>query len=338
MSDFVFEYPQILSLFWAVPCVFFLLFWKRKQEKASSLRFCDENMQPKLIPHTSSVWWGVRTSLVLLAVSSMIIAAARPKFGIYFQEVTQRGADIFVLLDSSRSMLAEDVAPNRLIRAKSDILDLIEKVKGDRIGLITFAGRPMMLVPLTNDIGFFRETLEKVDTDTAPAGGTSIGDAIRLALRSLPKDEGRDRVILLLTDGEDHESDPIAAARIAEQQGVKIYPIAIGDNKDGGRIPITDSSGKRSFLKFQGDEVRSKVDIDTLKEIASISKGAFLNDNSADFDLGKFYNDNLSQLQQSDLRTEKRKQHREQFQLFVAVAVCAMFLLTCGRLGRNLPN
>ena len=122
----------------------------------------------------------------MAGLALLVVAAARPRFGVYHEKVQQRGVDCFVLLDVSRSMLAEDVAPNRLERAKSDVLDLLKKLPGDRVGLIVFAGKPVLKVPLTTDDGFFREVLDEIDTRSAPRGGTLIGDAIRKALDSLP--------------------------------------------------------------------------------------------------------------------------------------------------------
>ncbi len=159
----------------------------------------------------------VRGTLIVLGLALLIVAAARPRFGVYFEKVDQRGVDCFVLLDVSRSMLAEDVAPNRLERAKSDIRDLLKKLAGDRVGLIVFAGKPVLKVPLTTDDGFFRTVLDDVDTHSAPRGGTLIGDAIRKALDAMPPRGDRDQVIVLLTDGEDQESYPIEAAKQAAE-------------------------------------------------------------------------------------------------------------------------
>ena len=275
----------------------------------------------RLVPQTGILRWSVRCFCLIFALVCIIIASAGPKFGVYFEDQQLQGADIFVLLDVSRSMLAEDVPPNRLLRAKTDIRDFVGQVAGDRVGLIAFAGRAVMLAPLTNDRGFLLEVLENVDTDTAPRSGTAIGHAIRHAIRTFPNAINRDRAILLITDGEDHESSPIEAAQEAAALGIKIYTVGIGDPNEGGRIPIANEFGARSYLKYQDKEVWSIVDSKTLREIAATTGGVYIPGQASSFDLGKMYVDHLAGLKHGAYQTEKRRQHYDRFQLFIVLSL-----------------
>jgi len=155
----------------------------------------------------------LRGGAVLLGLAALILASARPRFGVYYDRVVQRGVDLFVLIDVSRSMLAEDVKPNRIERAKADVRDLLTRLAGDRVGLIAFAGKAVVKVPLTTDQGFFRMALDELGPGSAPRGGSLIGDAIRKAMEAMEPRQDRDQILVLITDGEDHDSFPAEAAR-----------------------------------------------------------------------------------------------------------------------------
>ncbi|MEO8498506.1 MAG: VWA domain-containing protein, partial [Planctomycetota bacterium] len=256
----------------------------------------------------------------------LIFAAARPRWGVYFEDVQSRGVDMFVLLDVSRSMLAEDVAPNRLERAKSDIRDLLQYLQGDRVGLIAFAGAAVVQTPLTTDQGFFRLVLDDTDSDSAPRGGSLIGDAIRTALEAMEPRQDRDQVIVLITDGEDHDSFPTEAAKAAAERDVKVICVGLGDTEEGRRIPIRDEAGNLSYMKHDGQEVWSKMDEAVLKEIAVTTKGAYIPAKTTAYDLGKVYSDHLAGLTRGEINAEKRKRYRERFQLFVVLGLAALLL------------
>jgi len=319
----IFDNPQALLFLWTIPLVWFFLWFGQSRAKKLLPRFIGPTMWRALMPRQSRSRSLLRAALLTLTCVFLIMAAARPQFGVYFEEIRRIGADIFIVLDVSRSMLAEDVPPNRLTRAKSDIRDLLEQVVGDRVGLIVFAGKPRMLLPLTVDVSFFLEILDLVDTQSAPRGGTAIGDAIRMAVHSMPKEASRDRAILLITDGEDHESFPWEAAKEAATSGIKIFAVALGDSREGARIPIVDEYGNRTYQKYEGREIWSKVDTETLKQIAGITGGGFVPVQTAVFDLGKFYADYMAGLKHGEYSLEKRKVRREQFQLFLLLAIVA---------------
>lgn len=321
----MFDKPFYLLLIWLIPCIAALLYYGFRQRRRAAAIFLDAPMIERLMPQLDGFRVFRRSFVLLAGLALVCLAAAGPKFGIYFEDVSRKGADIFVLLDVSRSMLAEDAAPNRLQRAKSDIKDLLQRVVGDRVGLIVFAGKPVNRVPLTTDHGFYNEILDHVDTNSAPLGGTAIGDAIRKALDSMQSEADRDQVIVLITDGEDQESMPLEAAKAAAARNVRILAIGLGDTIEGARIPINDAAGNKTYLKHDGHEVWSKVDEETLRQIAQISGGVYVPAGTSAFDLGQIYTDLLSRLQGGEYQLEQRERHRQQYQVFLALAV--LFLL-----------
>ncbi|MEO1981415.1 MAG: VWA domain-containing protein, partial [Fuerstiella sp.] len=289
-------------------------------------RFVEQPMVERLLPafDTTRVW--LKAILVMTAVTLLIVAIARPRFGFDLKEISSRGVDLFVLLDVSRSMLAEDVKPNRLERAKSDILDLLQKLEGDRVGLIVFAGAPVVQVPLTTDQGFFKIALEDVDSDSAPRGGTLIGDAIRKALASMETRSDRDQAIVLITDGGDQDSFPAEAAKQAAERNVRIITVGLGDVAEGARIPQRAESGGLTFVQHEGQEVWSKMDESLLEQMATTTQGAYVPAQTLRYDLGQIYDDQLARLTQGDISTEQRKRYREQFQMFAIPAFLLLLL------------
>ena len=322
----MFEKPSYLLFLWLIPLLAVLLRYAFKRKRTTAERFLEPNMVERLFPRLIRSRAVFRGSVLLLSTALLFFAVAGPRFGVSFEEVHRSGADVFVLLDVSRSMLAEDVPPNRLQRAKSDIEDLLHRLGGDRIGLIVFAGKPIVKVPLTTDRGFFLDVLKSVDPNSAPRGGTAIGDAIRNALDAMPTEAERDQVIVLITDGDDQDSMPLDAARDAAARSIRILCIGLGDPANGGRIPIWDEAGNKTFLKHEGREVWSKVDEQALREIAAITGGLYVPASAKTFDLGQIYETKLGRRQGSEFQVERRQRYREQFQVFLAVAVTLLFV------------
>jgi Ca-activated chloride channel family protein len=324
--DKVFERPICFLLLWFVPLLALLLRYAYKKKKQTALMFFDPSMADRLMPTLDAGRFFRKSSLLLLALVFSILAAAGPRFGTYYEEVSQSGVDVFILLDVSQSMLAEDIAPNRLTRAKSDIQDLLNSIAGDRVGLIVFAGKPIIKVPLTTDHGFFLQILRSVDTHSAPRGGTAIGDAIRLALRVMPPEAGREQAILLITDGEDQESMPLEAAKDTAERQIRILTLGLGNPAEGGRIPLRNSSGQLTYLKHEGQEVWSKLDESILREIARITEGAYIAAGTGTFNLGQIYADSIGKMQGNVSPTERRQRLRHQYQIFLATAVLCLLL------------
>lgn len=321
-----FENPTILLGLWILPLVGLLLFYAQRRRAGAARRFADPVMVARLMPALRGPRPWFKGILILAGLASLLVAGARPRFGVYFEKVTQRGLDLFVLLDVSRSMTAEDVAPNRLERAKSDIRDLLAKLVGDRVGLIAFAGKPVIMVPLTTDQGFFLSALEGVDIHSAPRGGSLIGDAIRKAMEAMPPERDRDHVVLLISDGEDQDSYAEDAAKQAAGQGIKIFTMGLGDSHEGARIPVRDASGRKTYLKYQGQEVWTKLNERALSQIALAAGGAYIPAGTRAYDLGQIYSEYLAGLARSEIQAEKRKRYAEQFQWFVCLGVGLLLL------------
>ncbi len=322
----IWEFPTFMFSLWLVPVVGAMLVFAHSKRKLTALEFADPSMVARLMPSIQSTRMWLKAILLMGALTCLIIAISRPRFGIFIDDVTSRGVDLFVLLDVSRSMLAEDVAPNRLERAKSDIVDLLERLEGDRVGLIAFAGAPVMQVPLTTDHGYFRLALRDVGPDSAPRGGSLIGDAIRKAIEQLDGKTDRDQAIVLITDGEDQDSFPKEAAKQAADRSIRIIAVGIGDPAEGARIPQRAADGSLKFLQHSGQEVWSKMDERMLKEIALTTSGAYVPAQTRAYDLGRIYNQTLSQMNQGEIRSEKRKRYREQYQWFAAIGISLLIV------------
>jgi Ca-activated chloride channel family protein len=320
------ENPSWLLLWWLLPAMAGVVLHARRRRKAAALQFADAGILGRLLPAASPVRDWLKTTAMLLASALLIAGLARPRWGANYEKIQARGVDLFVLLDVSRSMLAEDVSPNRLERAKSDIRDLMTHLAGDRVGLIVFAGAAIVKVPLTTDHAFFLTALDDVDPSSAPRGGSLIGDAIRKALESLPPRADRDQVLVVITDGEDHDSFPAEAARHAAERGVKIFTVGLGDAGSGHPIPIRDQSGNQSFVQQDGQEVLSKMDEKLLKEIALTTGGAYVPARTRAYDLGVVYRDHLSPLTRGEISAEKRKRHGERFQIFLLAGFVLLLL------------
>ncbi len=321
-----FESPQLLLVLWLLPVVAGLVVYARSKQIAAATQFVGSVMQGRLLPVLTATRTLIKTGILLIGLGLLVFAAARPRWGVYFEDVQTRGVDMFVLLDVSRSMLAEDVAPNRLERAKSDIRDLLQYLEGDRVGLIAFAGAAVVQTPLTTDQGFFQIVLEDTDPDSAPRGGSLIGDAIRKALESMEQRHDRDQVLVLITDGEDHDSFPEEAAKAAAERNVKVICVGLGDTDEGMRIPMRDESGGLSYMKHDGQEVWSKMDEKLLKEIALTTGGAYIPAKTRAYDLGQVYEQHLSGLTRGEINAEKRKRYRERFQMFVVLGIAALLI------------
>lgn len=315
------ESPQLLLALWILPPLAALLAYAHRRRLCAAEQFADPVMAARLMPPRRRRRVLLHAALLLAGVASLVVAAARPRLGMVEEEVQSRGADLFVLLDVSRSMLAEDVRPNRLERARSDIRDLLRRVPGDRVGLIVFAGRPVVLVPLTSDHGFFLQMLDQASPESAPRGGSLIGDAIRTALAAMPDERARDQALILITDGEDHDSYPEEAAQAAAERGVKIFAVGLGDAREGARIPVQRPGGEEGYLTYSGEVVWSRVDERLLRAVALATGGAYVPAGTRNYDLGQVYDDHLAALARGTLEGDRQRRYREQYQWFLGLGL-----------------
>ncbi len=303
MNDLVFDDLRWLNLLWAVLLVAAAGVYGIWQRGRAMRLFAAGHLLGRIAPRMGWARPVTRLVLVCLALTSLTGAIIGPRWGEREQTVVRRGIDVLVLLDVSRSMLARDIAPSRLERARLSIADdLLPALGGDRIGLIAFAGMPSVTCPLTSDYGFLRLALDDVSPRSAPVGGTLIGDAIRKAADTLDDKLDTHQVILLITDGEDHESFPVEAARkLWNERQIPIVAIGLGDPREGARIPVASGTGE-TYLEYKGETVRSVANFSQLREIAAAAGGAmfdaagrsnFIPVGTRNFDLGEIYRANI---------------------------------------------
>lgn len=325
----------------AIPIAFYFI--AKRAEKRNEIiesSFAPE-MTSRLFPPRSKTLLFVKNFFLATALVSFVLTLAGPKFGRVEETTATFGRDVFVLLDVSDSMLAEDVAPNRLTVAKLDVEDLLGAAVGDRVGLIAFAGSAQVEIPLTTDRTFFRELLQTVDVNSVKFGGTAIGDAIRLALSRFDDASDRARAIVLITDGEDWDSLPLEAARNAADANVPVFAIAIGDPQ-GAKIPEFDVAGRRvGFKTFDGKIATSKPDVETLKQIASATGGQYFFAD-ATLDLANVYKNGIDKLNRTRINEKSRVVLKDRYQPFLAFGLFAFavyyyFPTRTSRVGKSTP-
>ena len=306
----------------AIPFVFYFIARHEQKRYNSIMGVFSKEMQERLIVPRSKFLSALRVFLLLISAFAFLFFLAGPKSTELEEKTTKSlGRDIFVLFDVSESMLAEDIEPNRLSIAKLDVEDFLDAALGDRIGLIAFSGSAQIESPLTTDYEFFRNVLRKIDVTTVQTSGTVIGDAIRLALERFGVAPERSQAILLVTDGEDHDSLPLEAARNASEAGVPIFVVAIG-NLQGAKIPVLDASGRRSYKMFDGETIVSKPDVETLQEIAKISGGRYYYADSQ-LNLAQVYREGVDLLNRSEMLENNQVRYKDLYQPFLAIGLFA---------------
>ncbi len=270
-----FAYGHILWLGLVFPPVLLVFFWWALRERRRLMnQFIQARLLPGLISGVSPTRQKVRFGLVLAAVTLLLIALARPQWGFTWEESKQKGLDIVVAIDTSKSMLAEDIAPNRLARAKLAALDLMQLAKSDRLGLVAFAGGAFLQCPLTIDDNAFRQSVDALDVNIIPQGGTAVAEAITTALTAF-KESDNFKVLVLFTDGEDNDENAVPAAEAAAKEGMKIFTIGIG-TAEGELLRIKDAKGRTDYIRDEeGNVVKSRLNEALLQQIAGATEGGF---------------------------------------------------------------
>jgi Ca-activated chloride channel family protein len=312
-----------LGLLWIVPVLVLLFVWAGIGRRRALAAFVDSELLGRIRLTSSPQNRRWKAALVVAAFALIAVSLARPAWNPKPQTVERRGRDIVFILDVSQSMLAEDLAPNRLERAKIAIKDLVDRLEGDRVALVAFAGTSVLKCPLTLDYGFFEMMLDGLEPASVSRGGTMIGDAIRKVLDEAYDDQERKyKDIILITDGEDHDSFPVEAAEEAGQRGVRIIAVGLGDEDQGKRIPITDENGNRSFLTYQGREVWSRLDAETLRRVVNATPGGrYLNVSTGTIDLGAVYGNLIAGEEKREIESLTIKLYEEKFQIFLGFAL-----------------
>jgi Ca-activated chloride channel homolog len=270
-----FANPQILWFLLVIPpamIAFFWWSWRTRQRLMA--QFIQARLLPGLTVGISPTRQKIRLTCLVVAAACFIFAIARPQLGFDWEEVKQRGLDVIVAIDTSKSMLAEDIAPNRLKRAKLASLDLMQQAKSDRLALIAFAGGAFLQCPLTIDDSAFRQSVDTLDVNIIPQGGTAIAEAIDTAIASFREGDNH-KALVLFTDGEDQDSGAVEAAKRAGEAGIHIYTIGIGST-EGELLRITDAKGRTDYIRDeQGNVVKSHLNESLLREIAGATPGGF---------------------------------------------------------------
>lgn len=323
---FRFEHPEYLYFLYLLPLIVIGYFFLYKKKKKQLATFASNQMLKILMESKSFYKESLKFVLILLAIAFLVLALANPQVGSRLEEVKQVGIDVYILLDVSNSMKAEDIKPDRLSKAKNEISNLIKRLQGDRIGLIIFAGEAFIQFPLTTDYSAANLFLSSVDANSIPQQGTAIAAALSLANKSFDYSSGTQKVVVIITDGEDHEGDLQSAIDKANESNVLIYTIGMG-SPDGTPIPVYDSRGNNVGFKQdnQGNIVLTKLDETALRKIASDGKGKFYISSTYQDELDLIYKD-LAKLEKTEFGTKRITDYEDKYYYFLIPALILLFI------------
>ncbi len=316
----IFANHQYLLLLVLVPLLPLLYGLARAFRKQRIGKFGDPELVNALMPSWSGAKGWVRLVLFDLAFLCFVIGLARPQMGAKLQEKETKGAEIMICLDVSNSMLAKDYSPNRLERAKLAISRITDKLQGDRIGLIIFAGTSFVQLPITNDYVSAKMFLGSISTESIPVQGTAIGDAVLTAARGFSAQSEKSRAIIVITDGENHEDDPVDAAKQAADLGIKVYTIGVGSLR-GEPIPMDGD-----LLKDKdGNIVVTHLDEGTLRRMAEVGGGAYVHAGNEEFGLNPIIND-INRMEEEYFKSMVFEEYDELYMYFFAVALALLVI------------
>ena len=317
--------PEWLWGLLAVPVLLFLFICAERRSAARLREFVSPRLLTQLGATVSRFRRNLRFALLLLSVALALVSLAKPRWGYTYEEIKRKGLDLLVAIDTSRSMLANDVAPNRLQRVKLAAQDLIHELRGDRIGLVAFAGRAFLQAPLTIDYDAAVESLTELDTNIIPEGGTNISEAITLAVRTFGKSAVGNRALIIFTDGEELAGDSPKVAKMASDAGVRIFTVGVG-TPEGSLIPLQSAGGGgTAFVKDNtGQVVKSKLDEKRLREIAESTGGIFLPLTTGPAAVRQLYAEGLSKLQAGEIDARAARQPIERYQWPLGAAILAL--------------
>ena len=321
-----FASPHLLYLLVFIPILvlFYVFAFHRKRKSLS--RFGNLALVRKLsssVSRKAQIW---KALLLVVAFIILVISMARPKMGEKEKPGKRKGQDIMIALDISLSMMAKDILPNRLEKAKHEIRSFIDKLEGDRVGLLVFAGKPFVWCPLTIDYGTARMFLDSIGPDLIPEPGTGIGNAIQKAMPSFIKEENQHKVLVLITDGEDHQGKPVEMAEAAAKEGIVIYTVGIGSSA-GVPIPMTDEGGNRTGFKKDRkvQVVLTRINELTLKNIAWKTGGEFYRINSGEAVMDSVYK-HIYEMEKKSLGSIQYTHMEDRFQPFVGMVIFILIL------------
>jgi len=338
MQLFRFANPDYLYLLLLLPAVILLYIINLIRKKKALKRLGDINLVSRLVPEMSRIRPAIKFIMQLVAVSALIIVLARPQFGSKIEDVKKQGVEVIIALDVSNSMLAEDIQPDRLTRAKQAISRLVDNLNNDKIGLIVFAGDAYIQIPVTTDYISAKMFLSTINPNMVPKQGTAIGAAISLGVRSFSPGEGKNKAMIIITDGENHEDDPVKEAEEATKTGIIIHTIGIGST-EGVPIPVI-INGKKDYLKdADGNTVITKLDEEILKKIALSSGGNYVRASNSNIGLDEIFNE-IKKMKKQDLESTMYTEYNDQFPIFAALAMLLLMadFIIMERKNRRLAN
>lgn len=315
----ILAHSHMLPLLWLVPLVIIFLIWAHGRRRKALSTFARPEMARILTGSVSRRKRRWKYLLIVLAILTAAFALTRPQYGKKLRMIKRRGIDVVIVMDTSDSMLAEDIKPNRIQSAKQEVMTLIDQLQGDRVALVAFAGEAFVQCPLTTDYAAAKMFLEVIDQPLEP--GTAIGQAIEMAMSVFQQEERKYKAIVLITDGEDHRSDPLEAARKAAQEGIRIYAIRIG-SPGGVPIPIRNARGDLQEYKKDrlGETVMSRLDEATLQKVALETDGKYYRATAGEMELEAILEE-LSQMERKELKSRELELGEERYQMFVLAAV-----------------
>ncbi|MFH1380256.1 MAG: VWA domain-containing protein [bacterium] len=316
----------VLWFFWILPLLIFFYWVFFRWQKKALARFGVINTITRLIPSEVRERQKLKAWLMIMALACIWFAAAGPQLGARLVEVHRRGIDVLIAVDCSQSMLAEDIKPNRLARAKLALSSLIESLEGDRVGIIAFAGAAFLQCPLTLDYSAAKMFLDFLSVDLIPRPGTAMGEAIALAIKSFSRKERKYKVLVLITDGEDHKSNPLELAREASREGIKILTVGIGST-EGEPIPVRDGNNAVSGYKKDrsGNIIMSKLDETTLQKIALETGGTYFRATSGGIEIEGIIEE-IARMEKKELQSRLYNQYENRYQFFLFLAVICLLI------------
>lgn len=317
-----FANPQHMYLFLLLPALALLIIYGARRKRAELGRFASEMVLPHIILGRSTFKRNVKIGLFMTATLFLVFCLLGPRWGFHWEEVRRQGVDIVIALDTSESMLSQDVKPSRLERSKREVYDLIKMLRGDRLGLVVFSGDAFVQCPLTLDHGACLMFLDYIDTTVVPQKGTNLEAAIRKAVGAFDDVERGSKAIILISDGGNLQGDPMAAADEAKQKGIKIYTIGIGREDEETPIPLSDGG-----LKYKGGRmVTTKLEDEVLRDVALATGGIYVRSVTGDLDLEKIYYEEIhKKMEKRELESTRRKRWEERFQWPLLGAVALLF-------------
>lgn len=312
----------VLGIIPVIILIFLVLqIWKYRTQS----KFADKQLLNKLSPNKSIFKSILKISVLCLAFACLALALVNPKIGTKLETIKREGVDIVFAIDVSKSMLAEDIAPNRLDKSKQLVTQIINNLASDRIGIIAYAAKAFPQLPITTDYAAAKMFLNNMNTDMMSSQGTAINEAIKLSQTYFDDEEQTNKVLVIISDGEDHSEEAVAMAEVASEEGIRIFTIGVGDVK-GGPIPEKKNGIVLNYKKDNnGQTVITKLNEETLKSIASVANGVYINGKNTN-DVVKNIGDILNEMDKTEFETKQYADFKSQFQWFLGLGIFFLFL------------